>query len=621
MKKIIIFLFTFGAMLIGAGVLSSAKVSAVNSSDQTIIKVTSKNPNKKLFVNVAYRTPNGKIQLVKTTPYEKKINGEFLDGSFSKLSGEGEIKVEIYVNSTGSINKKRFYLWGEGNFIDIRSQVRNGKKLFLLSANEFPSESNEKIKQTLEKVKFDQDQRFSLALKDNTHKYGYVYKTRKKDFIFVDQKNGLFSSIQYTQVKNIDKWQPLSGNAKLAKNPSIKSYWENFFARTLNGSTYGYSYAVYHKGQPVAVSSYGYDRLPKLPEASGVPMTPHTLIQIASVSKPITAVALLHLLEQNGISIDTKIWTILKVLFPNSKPGKGVDQITIAQLLSHKSGYKFGYVETPRLKNLRSLLSQPVPEEIGNRYRYSNINFSIARTLIETISGKDYEQYVRENIFSPVGAENIRLRVDKDTASHVYLINDPKGEALTIDFRDEAGAYGWYATAEDIAKFAEGVRSNKYLSPKMTKLMFEKGLGWGIRRTSAGKIYRHEGQWVIDGNKGIHSGISIFPNGTVAILLINTNSGFSASGLLVRAFSENYPNIRGYPYPGNRANGIARVEIPSNSENVRCTSDGSEPNSFSAIYTKPIIKPLPLTVKCQGFIGDTPITFVNTLELFRKGKK
>lgn len=553
--------------------------------NQAVIKITSKNTDKTVTVGMAYQTAGENSFFKKQTPFEEKIDTEFINGSFLKLAGEGEIKVEITETLTNDFKNKKSYIWGEGEFVNIKSETVDGKKSLKVSTSDSNNIKTEKFRRLFEKLGINQSGQSDLSLNNAT------------------------------EIISIEKHRLSTGFTELARNPSLKTYWENYFARTLNNAVVGYSYAVYSNGKPIVVNSYGYDKLPQSSDDAGVSLTPQTLIQIASVSKPITAVALLHLLEEKQISPDTKFWTILKSQFPNIKPGKGVEEITIAQLLAHRSGYKFGYVETPRLKNLAELLTQSVPEEIGEKYRYSNINYSIARTLIEKISKKDYQQYVREEIFYPVGAEDVSLNVNKNTASNIYLFGDPKGEPLAIDFRDNAGAYGWYATAKSIAKFAEGVRTNKYLSPKMTKLMFDKNLGWGKANTSAGVVYRHEGQWVINGNKGIHSGIAIFPDGTQAVLLINTNSGFSASGLLVKAFSENYPIMRGIRYPGDKTKGFVRVEIPANVEEVRCTKDGSEPNSSSPIYVKPIVESLPLIVKCQGFINKNPVTFTNKAEV------
>lgn len=610
MKKVILFLL--GHILI-FGFAETVKVSAASS--RTVIKITSKNPDKPVSVGVSYRTAGADEFSQRQTPFETTIEAEFINGSFIKLAGEGKFKVEVFENLVDDADKKKnFHIWGEGEFVNINTEMNGEKKHYHLSAS---SEEKfiENIRRFFEKFKVGETERLDLSLENKTSVSGYIREFHKNGIVFADEKKGLFSLIPYSKIKTIEKHKSLTAYDELKQNPSLKTYWENFFARKLNNAVYGYSYAVYRNGKPIAVSSYGYDKLPSSPDDSGVPLMPKTLIQIASVSKPITAVALLHLLEKKGIPTETKFWTILKPLFPDLEPGKGVDEITIAQLLSHKSGYKFGYVETPRIENLRKLFSEAVPEEIGKNYVYSNINFSIARTLIEQISGKSYERYVREEIFNPVGAKNVSLNVDRENASNIYLINNPKGEPLAVDYRDEAGAYGWYAAAEAIAKFAEGVRSNKFLSSQMKQKMFENNLGWGTQRTPVGEVYRHEGQWVVPGNKGIHSGIAIFPDGTEAVLLINTNGRFSASGLLVDAYTENIPVMRGYPYPGNKSVGIVRVEIPANSEEVRCTTDNTEPDSSSPVYLKPITAPLPLNIKCRGFIGKTPVTFTNTVKV------
>jgi len=95
----------------------------------------------------------------------------------------------------------------------------------------------------------------------------------------------------------------------------------------------------------------GYARAPIASDDAGVPMTAATLIQIASCSKPITAVALLHELERLGLTPDVRMWPLIEGVFEDA--GEGVDQITVEQLLTHTSGYEFGYIESPRIESAR----------------------------------------------------------------------------------------------------------------------------------------------------------------------------------------------------------------------------------------------------------------------------
>ena len=191
------------------------------------------------------------------------------------------------------------------------------------------------------------------------------------------------------------------------------------------------------------------------------------------------------------------------------------------------------------------------------------------------------------------------------------------GVPIAIDFRDDGAAYGWYATADELARFLRQVRINKYLSPENTQKMFERGLGWGKRNTSAGAAYRHDGQWILKGKRGIRSGIVILPGGVEAVLLINTNGPFSASDILIRGFDASVPRIATM---SDKKSGeiLVNIEIPFYADEVRWTVDGSVPSVKSQIFNKPIRINGSTTLKVQGFRSDSPVTFINTYSFNKK---
>lgn len=389
------------------------------------------------------------------------------------------------------------------------------------------------------------------------------------------------------------------------------AYWEDHLARILDHAAVGYAYAIYQNGTPVAVGGKGYARAPLHPADPGVAMTADTRIQIASVSKSITAVALLHALQQRNISPDTTLWALVKDTFP--EVGAGVKDITLAHLLSHTSGYGFAYIGSPRLENTRKLLAQPVPHPVGTKYRYSNINSSLARTVLEALTGEDYAAYVRRALLRPAGAEAMRLVADSQAVAYAYKMGGDlaTGRPIADDFRDEGAAYGWYATARELAGFLRQVRTHTYLTPERTQDMLTRGLGWGRRDTPAGPAYRHDGQWVISGKRGVRTGIALLPDGVEAVLLINTNGPYSPSDILLRGFRAGMPRMAAL-IDKKASTAMVYVERPAHADAVRWTVDGSTPNAESPQYHGPAEVPLPATVRVQGFRQGVPVTFVHT---------
>lgn len=396
-----------------------------------------------------------------------------------------------------------------------------------------------------------------------------------------------------------------------SKVTSLSQYWQTVFQKSLGHVAVGYSYAIYKNGNPIAVGASGYAIAPNDSLPDGLAMTMDTRMQIASCSKPITAVALLHGLEEKGLNPDMPMWPLIIDSF--EVLGKGVEEITIKNLLTHHSGFDFGYIETPLIENARLLLSNPVPNKPGESYQYSNINTSLARIVLEILSGKDYESYIREYLLIPAGINGMKLKVDADEVAWSYdYSGDPEiGAPITYDFTDEAAAYGWYATANELAVFLRFVQTNRYLSEDATAAMLENELGWGKSKLPSGYAYRHDGQWIIENNVGVRTGMGIFPDDVEAVILINTNGPFFPGTILMDGFRDCYPRVT---YAVNHETNTAsiHISIPPFAEEIRWTSDGTEPTIHSNLLNGPINIAAPVTIKCKGFVRGEAVTFTTT---------
>ncbi len=151
----------------------------------------------------------------------------------------------------------------------------------------------------------------------------------------------------------------------------------------------------------------------------GIPVTDSTMFRIASVSKMVTTIALLQLYDQGLFSLDQDIGELLE--FPVRNPNYPETPITPRMVLSHTSSidegetyfsfYSATFNQTP-IPNLSEFLtpdgsfyseSQFLMAEPGTYYTYSNINFDIAGTLVEKLSGIRFDNYCREHILIPLG--------------------------------------------------------------------------------------------------------------------------------------------------------------------------------------------------------------------------
>jgi N-acyl-D-amino-acid deacylase len=278
----------------------------------------------------------------------------------------------------------------------------------------------------------------------------------------------------------------------------------------------GGSLAVRRDGQLVYARGFGWaDRDAK------TPVQPDSLFRIASVSKPITAVAILKLAEEKRLKLDDKVLDYLP-FEPHFEADAKFDerwrQITLAHCLSHTGGWDRDKSYDPMFQAIRMTkslkvdlpitppqiiryqLGQPLDFDPGERYAYSNFGYSILGRIIERVAGQPYEDYVREAVLRPLGIERARIggslesqRLDGEVK--YYVVNDAKGNATTGPGAGEAkvaipyGVWrqetldshgGWIASATDLARFAaafdlssdgKSVRS-KLLTPASVNQMF-----------------------------------------------------------------------------------------------------------------------------------------------------
>ena len=241
---------------------------------------------------------------------------------------------------------------------------------------------------------------------------------------------------------------------------------------------------------------------------------PDSLFRIASVSKPLTSVAILQLVEHGKLKLDDRIFEVLGLDVPKDKSVKFDDRwqkVTIHQVLQHTGGWdrdksfdpmfvngdvcKEMKVKSPagQMDIIHYMVRHPLDFDPGSKYAYSNFGYCMLGRVVEKVSGKKYEDYVREEVLKPVGAEESRLGhtlLDERFANEVwYYAGDKKGNAIlgpnvgkpvpwpygawNLEVMDSHG--GWVATAPDLVRFAAAFDNPdkcKLLSAKSIETMF-----------------------------------------------------------------------------------------------------------------------------------------------------
>ncbi|GCE21184.1 serine hydrolase domain-containing protein [Dictyobacter kobayashii] len=190
-----------------------------------------------------------------------------------------------------------------------------------------------------------------------------------------------------------------------------------------------------------------------------IPATPHTMYSLASISKPITATGLMILKERGLLHLDHPINDYLG----DSKLRAGAgspEQATVRRVANHTAGlplhYQFFYQDEPYLppsmdetiRRYGYLVTEP-----GERYQYSNLGYGILGEVIARLSGKSYADFLREEVFLPLGM--LRASVDIGAGLEEFQARRYESDGSLYPFYDcdHPGASSVYCSAHDLLRF------------------------------------------------------------------------------------------------------------------------------------------------------------------------
>jgi CubicO group peptidase (beta-lactamase class C family) len=235
--------------------------------------------------------------------------------------------------------------------------------------------------------------------------------------------------------------------------------------------------------------------------------------QLASVSKPITAFGLLHLLEQQHISVQTPVADILP-LFSNK-------EITLFQLLTHTSGIgNYLYMTDSLWANPDSIITNaevqcyfeedliPTYHSPGKTYDYCNSNYALIASIIEQISGRFFADYMRDEIFSPIGMINSDYMNPKEKTCLDYKVygHYPSGDKkYPFYLNGVVGDKGLYSSVNDLFLFYQQLQNPTLVSDSLLQLAMSPlvaanhhthyGLGWRSKQIETDRLVFHNGWW------------------------------------------------------------------------------------------------------------------------------
>lgn len=303
----------------------------------------------------------------------------------------------------------------------------------------------------------------------------------------------------------------------------------------------GAALAVGRNGKLVYARGFGHADADR-----SVKVEPDALFRIASVSKPLTAVGVLQLVERGKIKLDDPILKHVPLkphLAPGDKADPRLDDVTVRHCLQHTGGWDRGKSGDPigipkRIADtlkidlpvppeavMRYALGRPLDSDPGTKYAYSNVGYLLLGRAIESAGGRKYEEYIRKEVLKPVGVTRAALgrALPEDRA---------KGEVGYFDLKNRKGPCvypprvgeqvplpdgqfnlegfeahgGWIASAPDLVRFATAFHdpaacdllgekgiATMWERPKVTEKGAYYGCGWQVRSAGKGINVWHTG--------------------------------------------------------------------------------------------------------------------------------
>jgi D-alanyl-D-alanine carboxypeptidase len=313
----------------------------------------------------------------------------------------------------------------------------------------------------------------------------------------------------------------------------------------LKGKSVGYSFTVISNGV-FGVSRAGGDAR-RFPDANPRKMTADDKFNIASVSKTITAAAVMKLLYQNRIRVDAPVYPYLP---PTWTLGANVKTITFRELLTHRAGIRCEKEVTYAF--LKECVAGGVTMTNKSEQKYNNNNYGLFRILIPRLAGfkdnllsndaqnsKDYAEfyatYVKENVFAPIGLRGIDTKPIAVNPALAYQFPSPVIAGGDFgDMTEISASQGWNMSSKQLATFINGLLYTEKIVPSaISEKMKTDQLGlW--QANIGGKIvdYEHGGYYPGKNDKGalwnageMNTMIAAFPNGVSVAIIINSQFG------------------------------------------------------------------------------------------------
>lgn len=344
-----------------------------------------------------------------------------------------------------------------------------------------------------------------------------------------------------------------------AITPASTQEFEQYLQKEKDNQNIPAMAVLLFKGNTITYENY----LGVADKKSNTPLNQHHIFLLASVSKTVTATALMQLYEQGKFKLDDKINDYLP--FGVGVPGKNTP-ITFRMLLTHTSGIADGpeldnqyyYGEdspTPLAEFMQNYLSPGGKYyntknnyhnfEPGTQHEYSNVGSALIGVLVERLSGLAFDEYCRQHIFAPLGmndtywrlskapTQNLVTPYDANKAIEHYTFTDYPNGALRSTVQDMFKILSAYSTGGSYkaVQLLKPETVDMMWQPQIKSINGEVGLHWFIMN-SANNIWGHDG-----GEQGVATIMGANPDNGMGALIFTNQGDADLDNMLLTAYN------------------------------------------------------------------------------------
>jgi CubicO group peptidase (beta-lactamase class C family) len=296
--------------------------------------------------------------------------------------------------------------------------------------------------------------------------------------------------------------------------------------------------------------------------AGGAAITPDTLFQAASISKPVAALGVLRLVESNKVDLDTDVNRYLKTWKLADNEFTASAKVTLRGLLSHTAGVTVhgfpGYAPNTAAATVRQILDGQPPANTprifvdttpGTLWRYSGGGYVVAQQLVEDVTSLPFAQLMRESVLVPIGMTRSTFEqpLPASRLREVAAPHRSQGTPLPEGPHTypEMAPAGLWTTPSDLARFAIEIQKalagkSTVLSANMARQMLTPvknnyGLGPGTGGRTDLRYFTHGGS-----NAGYQCVLVAYNNGDGAVVMTNGDNGGQLAAEIIRTIALEY---------------------------------------------------------------------------------